>query len=140
MSPRISKLFGSSLSAAAATLILHVGNATAGDFADPVRPIPVQQAMQEILTGAHSMRPVHRFEPHESGSAPSPADVQERTQEMLLGPSRFQVGLTEPSGRAEGRRSSPASIRDQGRLSPVDTQAAVQRMLLGVRVAVHSVS
>jgi hypothetical protein len=118
--------------------MFHAGTATAADSPSQ-RPIPAQQAMQEVLTGTHTFHVTPGIRADDVGTMKSVVGVQQSMQEVLLGPSRFRVGITETTGRTGGSREV-ASIRHQTRSSPDDTQAAVQRMLRGDHVPTGPVS
>ena len=133
MPSSISKISGYILTALSAAMIFHAVRATAGEPTSGARPISVQKAVQDVLTGNHRFTTAQGVRTANVDTMKSTAGVQQRIQEVLLGPSRFRVGVTAATGRSGGSREVVAASHRAAQPSPADTQAAVQRMLRGDR-------
>jgi len=132
MSSLISKYSGYILAALSAAMIFHAGRATAGEPTSGAQPISFQEAVRDVLTGNHRFTTAQGIRTADVDTMKSTASVQQRMQEVLLGPSRFRVGSTAATGRYDGSREVVATSH-RAQHSPTDTQVAVQRMLRGDR-------
>jgi hypothetical protein len=135
MSARISRYAGYSLAALSAALSFHQGNATAGEPSTEARSISTQAAVQDVLSGHHPFHGTADIRTVDGGTAGSPAGTRDYMQQVLLGPSRFHMGIAEARDRSSGSGElAPGPARPQH--PPADIQAAVQRVLRGDHASV----
>jgi len=126
MSPHIAKLFSRSLVLASATLVIHVGAATAADSTGDI-----QQQMKALLTGTPTAQPAPQSGPREGKVTSPTADAQEFVKQLLLGTAGSRPGGAETIKHSEVAVASGKTASQQRPVAYGDMQAAVRQVLLG---------
>ncbi len=126
MSLHIAKLFSPPLALAAATLVVHVGAATAADSA-----VDVQQQMKDLLAGTTTAHSAPQSTPRHVQVTSRTADAQELVKQLLLGTTGSGHGGAEAIKHSEVA-GTIQKAEPQGRFVAYgDMQSTVRQGLLG---------